>query len=359
VKNNKDLSSIEKYSVAINNSNRDNKNNKDNHDDDENDNDGDESLLQVNSNKLGLYKPSNVIRRFWSCNSKKHRHKQNKSEVAAVQRQQRQRISAATAATTIASRRRKLIFIHVFKTAGSSFRSFFYQYAKICQRKSVTLICTDLRSKYLQPNHNRNSNISHPSQLDYWKTGNGKDCQLKHYIDGTTEHATTTTASDSNVNLSFTVGGYSRINYDVIQKVDLDILNGHMPFGLHEHWNVNVNADVDAEDQYFSSTKKKRIRRKHPTTVTVPIVNTTKTVTTTAALAVPVEPLYITFFRNPIDKYVSGRLFVDKAKRWTFDEAILAIQQYIMDTDYYEGYSKYLLTPHQKENIKKANKINK
>jgi len=309
----------------------------------------DESIpVLMDSNKLGLYKPSNVIRRFWSCNSKEEHRRKDNTDID-------------TDTDTIASsRRRKLIFIHVFKTAGSSFRSFFHQYAKICQRKSVTLICTDLASKYLQPTHNydRNSNSSHPPQLEYWKTRHGKDCELKLYTDGTKHTRTTTTTDwDSNSNLSFTVGRYPGINYDVLQKVNLDILIGHMPFGLHEHWNVNVdaNADANAEVQYYSSTKKNRSGSgsNHSTSATVPTVSTTTSTVTTTAAVLPVEPLYITFFRNPLHKYVSGRLFVNRSKQWTFEEALLAIQQLIMDTDYYEGYSKYLLTPYQKENIKK------
>lgn len=63
-----------------------------------------------------------------------------------------------------------------------------------------------------------------------------------------------------------------------------------------------------------------------------------------------IEPLYVTFVRHPVDKYVSGKLFANKHENWSFQQAVDAIADKIQkNNNHYDGYSKYLLTPEQKE----------
>jgi len=83
----------------------------------------------------------------------------------------------------------------------------------------------------------------------------------------------------------------------------------------------------------------------------------------------------VTFFREPVAKYVSGRLYSNRHRNWNFDEAVAEIRRGIVRSageaaaadghmngtvlpterrkiGYYNGYEKYLTTPAQKAQMR-------
>jgi hypothetical protein len=74
---------------------------------------------------------------------------------------------------------------------------------------------------------------------------------------------------------------------------------------------------------------------------------------TTLPALVPPQVLYVTFFRNAIDKFVSGIMYQKKDQDYSFDGIVELIQKRVKGElgqgKYREGYSAYLLTPQQKQ----------
>lgn len=179
-----------------------------------------------------------------------------------------------------------VVFVHVFKAAGSSLRVLFREYSDACQVSCATLI--------------RCSNLSHNSsyqQDSVWENGHGREkgtpCDMKKglFRNGTAmqDHRVVTSR-------------YLREH--------VDLLMGHLPVGTHAAW----------EDQ----TNKLRVNAQ-----------------------------YITFVREPIHKYVSGVLFTTKKKHLSFNETVDLIRDRVTkaraENLYYEGYTKYLTSPMDKQ----------
>ena len=185
----------------------------------------------------------------------------------------------------LSSSQQKLIFVHVFKTAGSTFRTFFDHYGEKCNRGVTVLTgCSNLNSQSFK-SKNRNQ-IWKPYSCQVTKTlTRGKEVIHKH----------------------------QRVTTSHLQSYS-DIVIGHLPYGIHKNWIVKSNKK-------------------------------------------PIIPQYVTFFREPFVKYVSGRLYVNKNKHWTLDQAVSYIKNNIRKEynkgKYYNGYFKYLTTPKQKEKGKK------
>ncbi len=194
---------------------------------------------------------------------------------------------------SLASASTKVIFVHVFKTAGSTFRTFFHSYGEKCGRGVSTIVrCSHLSS----------SSLESPNPNDHWEPG----CDIKKAL--------------SRENKTISMG--EKLSRGHLQK-HADIVIGHLPLGIHEKW-----VDDKSGEQ--------------------------------------ITPQYISFFREPLVKFVSGRLFVeDKRRRYmkesqlTFDEALRVVKAHIRSRyrkeKYYIGYKEYLATPQQKDDAEKYN----
>ena len=298
------------------------------------DNDG--NALTIITRLLNQYRPEYAIKRFWACSS-------TTTTAAAATTTPTTTTTTTTTNNTMNDYRSKLIFVHIFKTAGSSFRMFLFGYAKLCHRKSVTLLCTDIDADTLDPDPNTariigTSTTKNHKKHSYWKATNGKDCKIKNYIDGrrsSTYYKTTTM-----------LGEHNKINYDVLRETNLDILGGHLPLGLHENWFVNKQRYYD-DDSSSSSSSSSAISHTTNNNDNSSNPNTNNN----EFFPVPVQPLYITFFRNPIEKYVSKKVYSNK-KTYTqlsFQQVVEEIKLAINATKHYDGYTQYLLTPKQKQ----------
>jgi hypothetical protein len=110
----------------------------------------------------------------------------------------------------------KLIFVHVFKTAGTSFRTFFDHYASVC-RKATTIV-SDCADVFFQKDANETM------ETKIWQSDTGKKCV----------HRSTRLRNGTNI-------GHPelRITTQYLQQHHIDILAGHLPLGVHEFWRTD------------------------------------------------------------------------------------------------------------------------
>lgn len=175
----------------------------------------------------------------------------------------------------------KLIFVHIFKTAGSSFRAFLDDYAQRCQRGfSLVIHCSRVSAKSMLDSHSP------------WESNHHKLCMNRF------------SRPRDDAQAIFNVKG--NVTGQLLRNTD--ILIGHLPLGVHLHW-TDYNQNV-------------------------------------------VQPMYVLFMRDPVAKFVSGFLFVNRKFHMTFAEAIKDIKLVVLDEryegSYYLGSDKYLTTPSQK-----------
>lgn len=172
----------------------------------------------------------------------------------------------------------KLVFVHVFKTAGMTMRELFLRYAVACNA-GIGLVseCSGLAP----------SNVT-ISWTNGFGSKKGKPCWMKA-IGRTTQDATLPNHQIETTILS-----------------ELDILAGHLPLGVGSLWNPG-NTTVQ----------------------------------------------YVVFFRNAVDKFVSGIMYQKRDQDYSFGAIVELIQKRVKgelyQQKYREGYSAYLLTPQQKQ----------
>ncbi len=198
--------------------------------------------------------------------------------------------STSTSTSNTSSSFDKLIFVHVFKTAGSTFRDFFERYGEQCGRGvSVIIRCSNLSSASLR------SSRSNPDEI--WKP----DCTVKK-----------TLTRDKRI-----INEQGNVTWSHLQNHS-DIVIGHFPLGIHEHW-------IDAGSGSSSGSSSQE----------------------------PIKPQYITFFRDPFAQFVSAQLYWNTHLDWSFDEAVEAIKRkawkHKNKGEYINFYKSYLTTPEQKE----------
>ena len=252
-------------------------------------------------------------------------------------------------------KRRLLIFLHVYKTAGSTFRQFLDYYATICGKGIASMNkCADVTPRSL---------TTGPDTV--WVNQADEPCVN---VQTRTRGPQVDRKRRPPIRLTdFTYHLY-KVRYGVnriinargnmtggLVKRHVDILQGHQPLGLHHYW---ANGWWSNDDNDNDSEK-----CNHTTTTTI-----------------AVEAQYITFFREPVTRYVSALLFTNRDDEsvddWTFAEAVDAIQQDVRlrlaagnqnnefynvqssrlsgadeyyDYQYVNAYARYHLTPKQKQ----------
>ena len=184
----------------------------------------------------------------------------------------------------IEARHTKIIFVHVFKTAGSTMRRILGSYARACHAGfSILASCSNLDYQLVNSTHAR------------WEAPDGGLCRQILAMDRNQQRIPLKT--DRSINNEFL-------------REHVDLLAGHLPIGIHEYWNHEAHA----------------------------------------------QPMYITFFREPVAKFVSGVIYVRKdEKNLSYDDIVRTIRDRVSaDLDrneYRHGYTKYLLTPSQKRSL--------
>ena len=235
--------------------------------------DGNNSLLSLTSNNhppksigeikiptlYSLKRASKILKPLWQC---KERNKQG-----------------------------KLIFVHIFKTAGSTMRSLFRLYSQYCAASSVTVVsCSSLTEESIRDGKKK------------WKKLHGGPCIFK---------AGKTRSGES------ILPERTYINTTYIQS-NVDVLGGHIPLG-----------SLDTLNQHNNQTTGNK-----PTTTTTPL-------------------LYFLFVRNAMQKFISGKMFSNRHDEdLGLEEIVIMIKKHVRrarkNNEYYQNYASYLITPYQR-----------
>lgn len=192
-------------------------------------------------------------------------------------------------------RKKKLVFVHIFKTAGSSIRSLLNSYARQCNAGCVTVV-----------------NCGGAS-LDSIENGNWeKEERLKSRFHGTLCKLKKTVFRNNTVEVHAEAGIDVPINSTYLREAQTDIISGHVSIGTDHGWNDEKGQHVNVQ--------------------------------------------YLTFFRESKRKFVSAVLYL--RKDMTFEEAVdrvkeaakgrLAMGQYLTNVN-------SIMTPAQRDDFSKRN----
>ena len=241
--------------------------------------------------------------------------------------------------TTFASNpRKKLIFVHVFKTAGSTFRQFVRYYSKICNPvtddESNSKDSSSLGYAVLVSCSGLSSKTKHITNVTAtWRNGNygsrkGRSCKVKN---GRLVNNQQSTPKE--------IASLVPMHKAVLDGVD--ILIGHFPVGIHSYWTLPetdafTDENVTQSKQLHATTAKHASNASHDNNL--------------------VDAQYVVFVREPMHKYVSGFLYHNRFNQsMSLDHAVQAIKDSVLHERehdrYHEGYSAYLLTPEQSQRI--------
>jgi Sulfotransferase family len=242
-------------------------------------------------------------------------------------------------------RRKKLLFVHVFKTAGSTMRAFFQGYGKRCFHTGVAIVsqCSGLSSAIVVVPANESSSSSM-----IWTNHRGGACVLQTFQPRrradppTWIHDDSIEAAERHQHQQRLVGK-PRLARSFL-RATTDVLIGHFPLGVHEHWLVSNNSSSNGSKNNVS-------------------VTTTTTTTTASSEEEDFSYQYVVFFRDPLHKLVSGYLYNNRMRHnLTTEQATNALYDRIWKKHnaaqrlYHDGYASYLLTPRQKHIISRLHK---
>ena len=177
-------------------------------------------------------------------------------------------------------RKKKLIFVHSFRTAGSTVKALLQGYAKMCHAGAALVVfCQSVSWHTITKGKN-------------WANGEGYrrrgQCQLRRVLtrDGTE------------------VEGARFFNSSFLEA-NVDTLAGNIPLGIESGWKDEAGEMVETQ--------------------------------------------YVTFFRDPVHKYVSGTLY--NRRGLTLNEVVRMVKRRVNDAldenNYYDKTSTYLITPAQ------------
>jgi len=192
----------------------------------------------------------------------------------------------------------KLIFVHVFKTAGSTLRAFFRDYSTKCHKGWATIIsCSGAEMESFRNN----------SDWGILSKG-GHSCVLK---DGVTRNGKDLFGRKKKKRKKKILERH-RVNNSFLET-HVDMFGGHLPLGCGD---LLANPNQPEE--------KANVR-------------------------------YMTFVRDAVTKYLSGRMFVNKghSKSWYIENLTKDINRDFERKEYHFRYENYLITPAQRESYRR------
>lgn len=125
-------------------------------------------------------------------------------------------------------RKKKLVFTHIFKTAGSSMRRLLSSYAETCNAGYVTVI----NCGAVTLNSIHSGNWAKGDEARSWKHGTG--CKLK-----TTVYRNNTVVDQA--------GREGPVNTTFLENAQVDILSGHVSVGIDDNWKDEKGQHVDVQ----------------------------------------------------------------------------------------------------------------
>jgi hypothetical protein len=217
----------------------------------------------------------------------------------------------------------KFLFVHVFKTAGTTLRALLGEYAADCQKSyGIVAACTGVpTSSLLVKEDESDTDTDTDTDTNVDRDRDWKHCILTDVMDRQGNHTAygRTTGKMNNRLLSH----------------DLDIIGGHWRLGSADH--LQAAAAATAIHHGTGSSSRSR---------TLP----------SSSSYAPLNLRHVAFFRNAAAKYVSGIVYVKLQKRrYTLLEMIEVIQKEVTSNlrhgRYHDKYSNYLLTPWQAKEV--------
>eukprot|EP00977_Amphora_coffeiformis_P011489 scaffold2767_cov177-Amphora_coffeaeformis.AAC.63 len=186
------------------------------------------------------------------------------------------------------NRHGKLVYLHMYRSAGFSIRAILRAYANLCE-VGVAFIsnCVDVSYASMEGNEFwMNEGLSSPRK--------GKECWLSHL--------------ENRTGGEYPVDTTNAVNSDLLKENDVDIFGDHLPIGALDEW-----KDLDG--------------------------NVT-------------ESIYFTFFRDPLEKFVSNYVFANQTVHNSIDETADAIYEIaskkIETNKYLDKTSNHFMSPSQK-----------
>ena len=229
----------------------------------------------------------------------------------------------------------RLIFVHVFKTAGTSFRELFLgDVAVECGRGVAEVTgCSQVDHESLLRQLRYRGSTGGSRRRALRSAGEGAGGGTSRY-DGPCYAPRTRGARGNRSSSSAArtaVHGPRPLTAAWLDRLGVDIVVGHLPIGLHEYLDDDAAAAAAAAAAATNSSAAvggdSRGRSQRRTQ-------------------------YVTFFRDPVTKYVSGRLYLNSHRWRTADEALSAIRSTVEKAsdrrEHYNSYVRYLTTPAQK-----------
>ena len=138
-------------------------------------------------------------------------------------------------------RKKKLVFLPLFRTAGSSLRQLLRRYAETCNAGYVTVInCGTVTLESIKNDNWMKEHKHHTLK-------HGSACKLKRTI-----HRNNTVVDHS--------GHEGSINYTFLEEAKIDILSGHLPLGIDENWTDENGQQVYVQYlTFFRESKRKAV----------------------------------------------------------------------------------------------------
>lgn len=183
-------------------------------------------------------------------------------------------------------REKKLVFVHIFKTAGSSMRTLLSEYAEKCNAANAVVVnCAPVDPATIE-------NGNWAKKEKYRSRKHGTKCKLKKTI----------YRNNTEVIHSSRPGEDVPINTTYLEESKVDILDGHITMGIDQHWKDEQGKHVDVQ--------------------------------------------YLTFFRESTRKVVSAVVFMNP--KVSFEEAVemtkARVRNAVKKSEYLDN-SNYIITP--------------
>ena len=212
---------------------------------------------------------------------------------------------------------KKMIFLHVSRTGGSTIRAVLKGYSHFCHKSIATVShCVDLGYEYL---HGK----------EPWRNGrdSSKQFQLCHLAFASDRAGNSIQMHvDADKKTIFQERLFEVVSTNFLQANDIDIVTGFLPLGSDAFW--FINQENMNNNSYQHHHLKKHLKH--------------------------ADTQYYIMLRNPLDLLISRLLFVNRFQNVsTVDEAIVLVNdtvthEYLEKGLYFEKFSNHLITPQQR-----------
>jgi hypothetical protein len=186
------------------------------------------------------------------------------------------------------NRQGKLVYLHMYRSAGFSIRALLKAYAHLCGA-GVAFVshCVDVGLSRLElEEYWMNEGVSSPRV--------GKECWLS-YLENRTGN-------------EYPLDQSNAVSTKLLQENQVDIIGDHLPVGLFQSWKETDGRMTDIT--------------------------------------------FITFFRNPLEKFVSDHLFSEKTKKQATsmiaEQLFLKASSRLQQGKFFDKISNHLISPEQK-----------